>query len=199
MRAGLFTAFLTAFYMARMFVVVFLNRPTTKEAEHAHEVPAVMAGPLVILAVPAAIAGYGIVARRFGLGEAHAESLHPAGGHLLQFLPVLAPLIFAAGAVCGILLYWGRTRDPIRIGVLRHKFYFDEFYAALIRVTQDALAKLSAWVDRWVIDGVGVRGVSGGVWGSGFVLRFLQVGNLQAYAFFFGVGVLVLVYMAILS
>ena len=103
------------------------------------------------------------------------------------------------GAPLGFLIYHGRTRDPINIGLLRHKFYFDEFYATLIRVTQDALAKFSAWVDRWIIDGLGVRGLSSGVWGGGFVMRFLQVGNLQAYAFFFGLGVLVLIYLDILS
>ncbi len=95
---GLFTAFLTAFYMARLFTVVFLNKPTTKEVDHAHEVPAVMSVPLMILAVPALIAGYGIVARPFGLGEAHAESIHPAGGHLLHFLPIIAPCMFFLGA-----------------------------------------------------------------------------------------------------
>ncbi len=99
----------------------------------------------------------------------------------------------------GFLLYRGRTRDPIHIGLLRHKFYFDEFYAALIRRHAGCARQLRAWVDRWIIDGLGVRGLSGGVWGSGFRAAFLQVGNLQAYAFFFGMGVLVLVYLAILS
>ena len=196
---GLFTAFLTAFYMARLFVVVFLNRPTTKEVDHAHEVPAVMSLPLVILAVPAVIAGYARGRAAFRVGRGARGSIHPAGGPLLKLLPIIAPCMFLLGAPLGFLLYRGRTRDPIHVGLLRHKFYFDEFYAALIRVTQDALAKLCAWVDRWIIDGLGVRGLSGGVWGSGFVLRFLQVGNLQAYAFFFGLGVLVLVYLAILS
>ena len=67
----------------------------------------------------------------------------------------------------------------------------------LVRRTQDALAAASAWFDRWIIDGLGVRGISGATWGTGFVLRFLQVGNLQAYAFFFGLGVVILVYLAI--
>ena len=66
-----------------------------------------------------------------------------------------------------------------------------------MRWTQDALAKISAWIDRWIIDGLGVKGISGATWGSGFVLRFLQVGNLQAYAVFIGIGVIVLVYLAI--
>ena len=87
--------------------------------------------------------------------------------------------------------------DPVYIPFLRQKFYVDQFYAVLVRRTQDALASASAWFDRWIIDGLGVRGVSGATWGTGFVLRFLQVGNLQAYAFFFGIGVVILVYLAI--
>ncbi len=42
-----------------------------------------------------------------------------------------------------------------------------------------------------------MRGLSGAAWGCGFVLRFLQVGNLQAYAFLFGLGVVALVYFLV--
>ena len=107
---GLFTAFLTAFYMARLVTVVFLNKPATKEVDHAHEVPAVMSLPLMILAVPAVIAGYGIVARPFGLGEAHAESLHPAGGQLLHLLPIIAPCMFFLGAWHWVIWSTGAKR-----------------------------------------------------------------------------------------
>ncbi len=197
---GLFVAFLTAFYMTRLFVVVFLNRASSKEIDHAHEVPAVMSWPLAILAVPAVIAGYGPVARRFGVSAAEAAGATNLGeGRLYAVVPYLAIGAFLLGAFVGFVLYRGRTRDPINIALLKHKFYFDEFYAALIRVTQDALASASAFFDRWVIDGACVRGVSGATWGTGFVLRFIQVGNLQAYAFFFGMGVLVLIFLAIWS
>ena len=47
----------------------------------------------------------------------------------------------------------------------------------------------AAFFDKWIIDGLFVRGLSGGAWGAGFVLRFLQFGNLQGYAFLFGLGV----------
>ena len=207
---GLFVAFLTAFYMTRLFVVVFLNRATSKEVDHAHEVPAVMAWPLAILAVPAVVAGYiaypafgshsGPLGRVFGLNAAEiVGAAHPEMGGLSAHITLLAVSAFLLGALLGFALYRGRTRDPIHIGLLRHKFYFDEFYAALIRVTQDALASASAFFDRWVIDGACVRGVSGATWGTGFILRFIQVGNLQAYAFFFGLGVLVLVFLALWS
>ena len=107
---GLFTAFLTAFYMARLFVVVFLNRATTKEVEHAHEVPAVMSFPLLILAVPAVIAGYGIVANRFGLGAAHEESIHPEGGPLLKMLPIHRAVHVFAGRAAGPICSTGAGR-----------------------------------------------------------------------------------------
>ena len=199
---GVFTAFLTAFYMTRLLVVVFLNRPARENEEavsHAHEPPGVMTIPLVVLAVPSVVAGWGFVARFFAVGE-HAAPVTPGEqAHHAPWVVVVATVVFIAGVALGFVLYRDRTRDPIRVALLQHKFYFDEFYAALVRHTQDALAKASAWFDRWVIDGLGVRGLSGATFGAGFALRFLQVGNLQAYAFFFALGVLAIVYLALLS
>ena len=205
---GLFVAFLTAFYMTRLFVVVFVNRASSKAIEHAHEVPAVMAWPLAILAVPAVTAGYlayprigeafGPLGRVFGISAAEvAGAAHPEVGGLVAHVTLFAVGAFVVGALLGFVLYRGKTRDPIHVGLLRHKFYFDELYAALIRVTQDALASASAFFDRWVIDGLGVRGISGATWGAGFILRFAQVGNLQAYAFLFGIGLLAIILIAI--
>ncbi len=192
---GIFVAFLTAFYMTRLFIVVFLNQTNSKVVAHAHEVPAVMSWPLAILAVPSVIAGYSFVRNpMLHPAEASGEEAH---GWLVASVPYLAIAAFLLGLFCGFLLYRGRTSDPLHISVLRRKFYVDEFYAAMVRRTQDTLAVVAAWFDRWIIDGLGVRGLSGATWGTGFVLRFLQVGNLQAYAFFFGIGVVILVYLAI--
>jgi NADH-quinone oxidoreductase subunit L len=70
-------------------------------------------------------------------------------------------------------------------------------YAALIAGTQDLLATMSRYCDQWLIDGLLVRGLSGATWATGFVLRFLQVGNLQAYAFLFGLGVVATIYLLV--
>jgi NADH-quinone oxidoreductase subunit L len=56
---------------------------------------------------------------------------------------------------------------------------------------------VAAFIDRWIIDAGAVGGSSRGVWGIGAVLRLIQVGNLQAYAFLFGLGVIALIYFAI--
>ncbi|MDB6150544.1 MAG: proton-translocating NADH-quinone oxidoreductase, chain [Chthoniobacter sp.] len=194
---GLFTAFLTAFYMTRLFVVVFFGSARSEAASHGHDGPARMTIPLMILAVLSVVAGYGFLANR-ALGAKLAHLLHDS--HALGgagIVMALATLAFVIGAAGGWLLYKGQSKDPILIRLFRNKFYFDELYAALIAGTQDLLATLSRFFDQWFIDGLLVRGLSGATWASGFALRFLQVGNLQAYAFLFGLGVIAMIYLMV--
>ncbi len=185
---ALFTAFLTSFYMFRLFVVVFLGKPHSEAVRHAHESPSVMTIPLILLAIPSVFGGLSFIAGRI-LPLPHEE-------HHALIVPVLAFAAFALGAVGAWMLYNRKDEDPIRIPLFANKFYFDEMYAGLIRCTQDFLAMLSGWFDRWVLDGF-VRGSAGAGWGSGFVLRFLQVGNLQGYALLSGVGVIALIYFTV--
>ena len=91
----------------------------------------------------------------------------------------------------------GRERDPVRIGLFARKFFIDELYAKLVGWGQDAVAKVAHYADILLLDGLGVRGLSGlaAVMGGG--LRRLQGGNLQSYGFLFGVGVIVLLFIAL--
>jgi NADH-quinone oxidoreductase subunit L len=178
--------FLTAYYMSRLFLVAFLGEARSDHARHAHESPRVMTVPLMLLAVPACIAGFPFIASIFLKVPEHEGS--PLVAIAVSLIAV------AAGAGLGYYLYKDKNKDGIDIPLLEHKFYFDEFYGSLIKWTQDLLANVSAFVDRWVIDGGVVRGLGGLTWGAGFALRFLQIGNLQAYAFLFGAGVVVLLY-----
>ncbi|NBV33273.1 MAG: hypothetical protein EBR81_05635 [Proteobacteria bacterium] len=57
------------------------------------------------------------------------------------------------------------------------------------------LAGFLGWFDHFILDGVIVRGICAITWGAGYTLRLLQFGNLQGYAFFFGAGVVVLLYI----
>ncbi len=181
---GLLSAFLTAFYMTRLFVVVFFGKARTEHAAHAHEAPAVMWIPLVLLAIPAVAAGYHNVISNFLPTPVHEHSL----------VPCIASCVGLAGIVLGFVLYRGREKDPIYIPLLANKFYFDEIYALIVWNTQDLLARVSAFVDRWVLDTALVRGLASGTWGAGFILRFAQYGNLQGYALLFGAGVVALFY-----
>ncbi|HVV71985.1 MAG TPA: NADH-quinone oxidoreductase subunit L, partial [Verrucomicrobiae bacterium] len=61
----------------------------------------------------------------------------------------------------------------------------------------DLLAAVAAWIDRWLIAGLGVRGAHGTTELVGRMLRQFQTGNLQTYAFLFALGVAFLLYFVL--
>ncbi len=183
------TALLTAFYMTRLVVVTFFGDPRSQTAAYGRESPPVMTIPLIILAIPAALGGFGFFAARF--------LILPNEKERLLAVPMIAFGCLLAGVLGGFFLYRGRRSEPLDLALFRDRFYLDEFYAWLIRWTQGLLAAVAGFFDRWILDGAIVRGLSGASWGSGFLLRLLQVGNLQAYAFLFGLGIIGLIYYAV--
>src|SRR6266481_3379166 len=186
---GLFTAFLTAFYVVRLLVIVFFGDTRSEAARQSRESPLVMTGPLIVLAVLAAVGGFGFFARNF--------LALPMEKGVAFFVPALAFGALVVGSGLAIAVYRNRTGEPIDVEVLRQKFYFDEIYAWLINWTQELLARVSAFFDRWIIDTAAVDGSSRGTWGIGALLRLIQVGNLQAYVFLFGLGVVAVIYFAV--
>src|SRR5438552_4578266 len=186
---ALFTAALTAFYMARLFIVVFLGKPRSANAKSSDEAPVVMLVPLIVLAVLSTVGGFNFFARHFVTIPHERDSA--------QFVPGLALVGMLLGATGAVFLYRGREFDPFSFPVLRKKFYFDEFYRALINFTQEFLARIAAFIDRWVIDATAVRGSSGATWSFGALLRLMQVGTLKAYAFIFGLGIVWIIYFAL--
>jgi NADH-quinone oxidoreductase subunit L len=187
---ALFTAFLTAFYVIRMLVIVFFSSPRSDSARECHESPPVMTMPLIVLAILATLGGFAFFARNFLELPIEKEAA--------VFVPVLAIIALIVGVALAFTLYRGRATEPVKIQLLRRKFYFDEFYAWLIHWTQELLAQVSAFIDRWIIDAGVVGGSSRGTWGIGALLRLIQVGNLQAYALLFGLGVVALIYFAVI-
>ena len=187
---ALFTAFLTAFYVIRMLVIVFFGNPRSDSARESRESPPVMIIPLIVLAVLATLGGFAFFARNF--------LALPIEKEVAAFVPVFALVALIVGSGLAIVLYRNRATEPVNVELLRHKFYFDEFYSWLIHWTQELLARVSAFFDRWIIDAAAVGGTSRGVWGIGAVLRLIQLGDLQAYAFLFGLGVIALIYFAVL-
>jgi NADH-quinone oxidoreductase subunit L len=186
---ALFTAFLTAFYVIRMLVIVFFGNARSDIARESHESPPVMTVPLIVLAILATLGGFAFFARSFLTLPVEREAA--------ILIPALAIAALIAGSGLAIALYRNRASEAVDLELLRHKFYFDEFYSSLIHWTQELLAHVSAFVDRWIIDAGAVGGSSRGTWGIGALLRLVQVGNLQAYVFLFGLGVVAIIYFAV--
>jgi NADH-quinone oxidoreductase subunit L len=178
---------LTAAYMTRLIVVVFFGAPRTDHARKAQESSLIMTVPLMLLSLAAFGAGYPIIQKQF-IPITHPENLawwaHPV---ILGFLVL--------GVVSAILIYRrAGAKDPVSIPAFANRLYIDDFYTWLVRWAQDGTASLLGWVDRWIIEGVGVQFTAKLTWSVGFALRFLQFGNIQAYVFFFGAGVVALIY-----
>jgi len=186
---ALFTAFLTAFYIVRLLVIVFFGKPRSDIARESRESPPIMTVPLIVLAFFATLGGFTFFARNF--------LTLPVEKEVAIIVPALAIVALIVGSGLAIALYRNRTAEPVDVELLRHKLYFDEFYSWLIYWTQELLARVSAFVDRWIIDACMVGGSSRGTWGIGALLRLVQVGNLQAYVFLFGLGVVALIYFAV--
>ena len=183
-------AVLTPFYMTRLFVVAFLGKPKSDNADHAHEVGPLMFGPLVVLAILGLIAGFPFVAAKFAPAYTQPE-------HLIHFGTVTYVSIAALviGVLGGFLLYADKNRDPVSIPLFRNRFYIDGIYDNfLVRYFQDAFAAIVAFFDEFIINGLLVSGLSRTAESSGNLFRKVQSGSLQGYAFAFGLGVLLVVY-----
>jgi len=186
---ALFTAFLTAFYVLRLLTVVFFGKARSEVAKTSRESPLVMIGPLILLALLSLVGGAPLFAQKF--------LVIPHEKEFVLAVPALALIVMLLGAGLAIILYRNRQSDPLDIAIFRNRFYIDDFYSWLINCTQESLARISAFVDRWVIDAGAVGGASGGTWGVGALLRLFQIGNLQAYSFLFGLGVVALIYFTV--
>jgi NADH-quinone oxidoreductase subunit L len=206
---ALFVAILTTFYMGRLFFVAFLGKAKSESADHAHESPALMTVPLQFLAVLSVIAGFVGINKVFGHffdPEHHVadfpESIMAPIGHdpLAATFGGLAVLI---GGIAAFVLYNNATSDKFATTfkllskLMSNRFYFDELYEKLIKVSQEALASFADAVDRWIIAGLLVRGVHGGTELTGRVLRLVQSGNLQTYAFLFALGAAIVMFLTL--
>jgi NADH-quinone oxidoreductase subunit L len=207
---GVFVAALTTFYMFRLFFVAFLGEARTEKAKHAHESPAVMSLPLVVLAVFALVGGFigitNIYGSQFG---AEAEKLSVAQQVIEPFQNIF-PMLCGIGAVvvglfAAFTLYRNTVTDrlPAKLGglatAMKNKFYFDELYEATFIRAHDFIATVMDVIDRWFVEGFCIGLVRGGTDFTGRALRLVQTGNLQTYAFLFVLGVAVVLYFVLVK
>jgi NADH-quinone oxidoreductase subunit L len=205
---GAAVAGLTTFYMFRLFYVAFVGKAKTDAAGHAHESPAVMSWPLLVLAVFAIIGGLIGVNETYAaqFGEAEHASIAQRMIEPFAHSPVAAIigiLAVIAGFFAAFKLYRNAETDPLpaKLGglatAMKNRFYFDEIYEATFIRAHDFIAAVMDWIDRWLVDWAGIGLVRGGTDITGRALRLMQTGNLQTYAFLFALGVAVVLYFAL--
>jgi NADH-quinone oxidoreductase subunit L len=191
-----FTAALTAFYMFRMWKIVFLGRPRTEGAEHAHEGGATLTLPLLVLAALAVVGGYrGIYGHHF---DQILELVPEAPG---LFMPVLLTslVVLVAGGGGALLFYRLDGEDSLARrfpglfgGLCALRESFDVLYDWYVAKVQQRLAMLLNFIDQIGIAGLVIRGLAGFTGALGIGARALHVGRLNAYMLWFLCGVVVL-------
>ena len=198
-------ALLTALYMGRLIFLVFFGeeRFGQRERKHLHESPAVMTVPLVVLSVPSIFAGFleGWFTEFLGRSVPnHLREVSHSTELSLVFITVSLALL---GLIVAALFYYWRKLSPEVITenplikplytVVYNKYYFDEIYYYLfVRGVGFGVGRISAFVDKYVIDGV-VNGVALFSRYFGEVLRLSQTGVVNAYALYFALGLVLVI------
>jgi NADH-quinone oxidoreductase subunit L len=210
---GLIAAALTAFYSWRVLLMTFHGtaRADRHTMEHAHESPAVMTVPLILLAIGAIVLGFLFHEQVLGadwkafwgaslqIGAAN-HVLHDM--HAVPHWVSLSPTVLGlAGIAVAYLLYVGAPSLPGRLArafapvyrFVYNRWYFDALYDAVITRPLLALARQLWQVgDATLIDGVpnGLASLTSG--GSAQAVK-LQTGSIAVYAFAMLIGVVALV------
>ena len=212
---GIATAFLTAFYMFRMWFMTFAGEP--RSTYHAHESPKIMTVPLMILAGLAIVSGFALfIGDGFKLfmegsisgllhGVEHEGVMDVAVEIFTDPLTYLTLVL----AVVGILLAWriyyvpGFDRSVFAKGVngrlqraLENRWYISKFYDDFAVRVVYALSLVADAFDRYVIDGI-VNGFAYLGGNTGNLIRRLQNGNVQRYTGLIVVGICLLLILVL--
>ncbi len=174
------TAALTVAYALRAWLKVFFGEPAPGAVE-AHDAPAVMRVPLLLLSIPTALGGLAVVDPGALLGPAYDEPLtSPTTSVLMTVLVALTATL--------VLRTWRRHggRELWRPVVLPHPPVDRIYDVALVRPVR-RLARVVRAGDRDVIDAY-AEGAGASARGLGWVLRRAQNGNIQGYLMVVVVG-----------
>ena len=197
---GVLVAGMTAYYTFRMIFLVFHGEPHDKEAfDHAHEPPAVMTVPLIILAVGAAFAGVLNLPAIFGgslnVSNWLAPSLVEHHAHTSIWLEILAIFASVGVVACGIYIAYKKfghgAEEPVFTGFAKigyHKFYVDEIYnAVFVKPYKGFGSVISKFLEPKVTDS-GVKLSSWLYQKAGTAFKALQVGYVRIYALYMIIG-----------
>ncbi|MNJ91094.1 NADH-quinone oxidoreductase subunit L [compost metagenome] len=212
--AGALGATLTAFYMTRLMALTFWGKSRVPADVHPHESPALMTIPLIVLAVLSVIGGWIGIPHVIGELLGHIPNvwehwLHPLIMPIPGWTPIdhttewtlMAVSVGLAGvsAIVGYQFYVKRPEAPKRFAesikpvynFVYNKYFVDEAYFGFIINPLVNLSKnIWYYVDVNFIDKMTY--LAGDLMkGMGNLVRSLQTGNMQQYAMYIGVGVVV--------
>jgi NADH-quinone oxidoreductase subunit L len=199
-------AFFTAFYMFRLFFMVFTGKARS-EMHNVHESPAVMTVPMLVLGVLAVISGY-VNTPWFGtfLGDWLTEGNEALGhGHIEgpAWIMIVATAVSLAGIFLAWLIYgkrslsrgWLSDKMPMVYNILYNKYYVDEFYQYSFVAVTKGISYFLKFIEVFLVEGI-INLVTGTVRTLGKTGAKVQSGQVQTYGAvaFVGLALLIVIY-----
>lgn len=203
---ALAAAFMTAFYMFRLFFMVFTGESRTP-MKNVHESPSMMTFPMIVLGVLAIIAGYVQTPFNHNLGEWLVDGHEALGhGHVEGpiWIMIAATVVSLAGIYLAYLIYYKRSiarnwlsgSGDTLYSILLNKYYIDEFYQMSVVAVTKGISYFLRFIDVFLVEGI-MKGVAGIVQGLGAAGSKLQTGQTQTYAAvaFIGLALLAVIFV----
>ena len=192
---AMFTAFLTAFYMFRMYFIVFVA-PNHHDEEYVYTSKTITI-PLLILAIGAIGAGFLNLPAIFGgnhfvdtwLAQLHSKHIHM--DHTTEYVLMALSIIVAATGIMAAYKKYAKfdvTKPELETGLIGNKFYIDEIYDFLFVKSSK---KLSTFIDKVVDDKIidaFIMNSSIGFVNIGKRVAMIQNANVRFYAAFMLIG-----------
>ncbi|MCC6760491.1 MAG: NADH-quinone oxidoreductase subunit L, partial [Chitinophagaceae bacterium] len=195
---ALFTAGLTAFYMFRLYFMIFWQKEKHYDAHHG-EGPMSMKLPLIVLSLLTIVTGF-IPFAQYVSSNGKGFDTHL---HLMFSIAPVAMVIIGIGVA--YVLYQKANDKPASLantmGGLYHaayrKFYIDELYLFIThKIIFRFIGKPAAWTDKNIVDGT-VNTVASATDDVSFMIKGWQSGKVQQYAMYFFAGALLLAFIFI--
>ena len=188
----LFTAALTAYYMFRLFFIVFIAPKSSKRVKNPSNLSPFVTYPLIVLAIGSVIAGFIGVPKILGGSNLVAHWLSSLGdkdiqtSHLIEFsLMAINTVVVLIGIYIAYkkFAHLDMSRDIKLSGIIYNKFYIDEIYDTLFVKNLQHLSNFIGKVfDKKFIDGT-VMMFAKSFYNMGEFVSTLQNGNVRFYAF----------------
>ena len=189
---------LTAFYMFRLYFIVFWNKERNYDHDP-HESPNVMLITLVFLAVCSAVAGF------IPFSEFVTSDGLPFVTHIHMKVAIPTVTLAVIGILAAFFLYKKESTSPEKIrnslGLVYRsayrKFYIDEVYMFVTKkIIFNMISVPIAWFDRNVVDNT-MNGIATATNYFSEKIKYLQSGQLQQYAFIMVAGMILIFLLTI--
>jgi NADH-quinone oxidoreductase subunit L len=211
---GAIGAATTAFYMTRLMALTFWGKSRVPKDVHPHESPWIMAGPLVVLGILSVVGGWIGIPHILGEMFGHLPNVLEH-----WFKPVITPIpglqpgdhavelglmgaSVALAAISASVAYYFYVKAPekpaliaAKLGgfyrLVADKYRVDELYfATIINPLVRASKNIWLYIDVNFID-KSTYVLSDLIKGGGALVRSFQNGNIQQYAMYIGMGLVV--------